>query len=201
MNKYDSSVDSILIDQFLNGDGKAFEDLVNKYRGKLYSYLYQMVGDSEAAKDLFQDVIVKVLKYLPKYEDKQKFSNWLFRIAHNTAISLIQRHKRKLNIISENTIFDSEIEFSGVLADESFSPETLMNKKELQQILKSAIQRLPIEQKEILILREFSEMPFKEIAHMLDCSINTVLGRMRYALLNLRKIIQVEIGGESSDVL
>jgi len=201
MNKYDSSVDSILIEQFLNGDGKAFEDLINKYRRKLYSYLYQMVGDSEAAKDLFQDVIFKVLKSLPKYKDKQKFSNWLFHIAHNTAINLIQRHKRKLTIISENTISDYEIEFSGVLVDESFSPEALMNKKELQQILKSAIQKLPIEQKEILILREFSEMPFKEIAQMLNCSINTVLGRMRYALLNLRKIIQTEIGGDSSNVL
>jgi len=123
----------------------------------------------------------------------------LFSIAHNLAINYIQ--KQKSAIILEDTFTDTDTELLDAWADESFSPEEILKKKELQDILKSSIEKLPIEQKQILLLREYSGLPFKEIAQMLDCPLNTVLGRMRYALLNLRKIFHQEIGGDISNVL
>jgi len=201
MKAHDPGSDSLLIAQFLSGDTTAFETLINQYRQRLYSYLCRMVSDSEAAKDLFQDVIVNVLKALPKYREQRKFSNWLFSIAHNLAMNYIQKQKQKSAIILENTFSETDKELLSAWAVESFSPEEILKKKELQGILKSSIEKLPIEQKQILLLREYSGLPFKEIAQMLDCPLNTVLGRMRYALLNLRKIIQNDIGGDISDVL
>lgn len=190
-----------MIAQFLGGNKTAFETLINPYRQRLYSYLCRMVSDSEAAKDLFQDMMVNVLNALPKYREQQKFSNWLFSIAHNLAMNYISKQQRKSAIMMENTFSDADTESFDAWADESFSPEEILKKKELQDILKSSIEKLPVEQKQILLLREYSGLPFKEIALMLDCPINTVLGRMRYALLNLRKIIHQEIGGDISNVL
>ena len=201
MKEHDPGSDSSLIARFLSGDTTAFETLINPYRQRLYSYLCRMLGDSEAAKDLFQDVVVNVLNALPKYQEQRKFSNWLFSIAHNLAMNYIQKQKQKSAIILENTFSDTDSEMLNAWADESFSPEEILKKKELQDILKTAIEKLPTEQKQILLLREYSGLPFKEIAQMLDCPLNTVLGRMRYALLNLRKIIHQEIGGDISNVL
>ena len=201
MKEHDPGSDSLLIAQFLGGDTKAFETLINQYRQRLYSYLCKMVNDSEAAKDLFQDVIVNVLKALPKYREQRKFSNWLFSIAHNLAMNYISKQQRKSAIMMENTFSDTDTELLDAWADDSFSPEEILKKNELQDILKSSIEKLPIEQKQILLLREYSGLPFKEIAQMLGCPLNTVLGRMRYALLNLRKIIHQEIGGDISNVL
>jgi len=197
MNTENSTTDSELIDQFIKGDKKAFENLLNRYRLQLYSYLCRMISDNETAKDLFQDVIMSVLKSLPQYNDEQKFSSWLFRIAHNTAMNFINRQKIKSTLMI-NT--DELIEFE-TMSEESISIDDLLAKKEAAEILKSSIDKLPVEQKEIVLLRHHSEMPFKEIANMLDCPLNTVLGRMRYALLNLRKIIHLEIGGDISNVL
>lgn len=201
MKEHDPGSDSSLIAQFLGGDKTAFESLINPYRQRVYSYLCRMVGNSEAAKDLFQDVMVNVLNALPKYQEQQKFANWLFSIAHNLAMNHIQKQKQKSAIILESTFTDTDKGLFDTWADESFSPEEILRKKELQDILKASIEKLPIEQKQILLLRVYSGLPFKEIAQMLECPINTVLGRMRYALLNLRKIIQQEIGGDISNVL
>jgi RNA polymerase sigma-70 factor (ECF subfamily) len=201
MKEHDPGSDSLLIARFLSGDKTAFEALINQYRQKLYSYLYRMVSNSEAAKDLFQDAIVNVLKALPKYREQQKFSNWLFSNAHNLAMNYIQKQKQKSAIILENSFSDTDRELLNAWADESFSPEEIMKKKELQEILKSSIEKLAIEQKQILLLREYSGLPFKEIELMLDCPLNTMLGRMRYTLLNLRKIVHQETGGDISNVL
>lgn len=200
MKKHDPGYDSSLITRFLSGDTKAFEPLINQYRQALYSYLCRMVNDSEAAKDLFQDTMMNILKSLPKYQEHQKFSNWLFSIGHNVAMNYIKKQKKTFAIISEQTVFDIGTEFNHALVDHRFSPEKMISKTELQEILKSSIEKLSVEQKEVLLLREYSGLPFKEIAEMLNCPLNTVLGRMRYALLNLRKIIQSDFG-EIADVL
>lgn len=201
MQDHDPGSDSVLIAKFLGGDTAAFAALINPYRQRLYSYLCRMIGNSEAAKDLFQDALVKVLQALPKYREQQKFSSWLFSIAHNLAMNELQKQKKKSVVIGENSFSTVEAELFAATADETFSPEELLQKQELKEILESAIAQLPIEQKQILLLREYGGMPFKEIALMLDCPLNTVLGRMRYALLNLRKIIHQEIGGGISHVL
>ena len=198
MKKHDPGSDSSSIAEYLNGDTKAFEMLINRYRQRLYSYLCRMTSDHEAAQDLFQDVIVNVLEALPRYQEQKKFSSWLFSIAHNVAMNYIQKQRKKMIF---NTFSDSDSELLDIPADDSISPESILKEKQLQGILKSSIEKLPVEQKEILLLREYSGLPFKEIALMLDCPINTALGRMRYALLNLRKIIHREIGGDISNVL
>ena len=201
MKEHNIGSDSLLIARFLNGDKTAFEKLINQYRQQLYSYLCRMVNDSEAAKDLFQDVMMNVLKSLPKYQDKQKFSNWLYSIAHNLAMNYIGKQHRKSEIMMNNTVIGFDTVLFDSRADESFSPDEILKKKELKGILKFSIEKLPIEQKQILLLREHSGLSFKEIASIVNCPLNTVLGRMRYALLNLRKIINQEIGGDISNVL
>jgi RNA polymerase sigma factor (sigma-70 family) len=200
MKNNDLEYDSLLIARFQKGDHSAFEKLINQYRHRLYSYLCRMVNDSEAAKDLFQDTIMKVFKSLPKYREQQKFSNWLFSIGHNVAMNFIKKQNRTDEIISKQPFLNADAEFSSIAADDSFSPEKMLNTKELQQTIKLSIEKLPVEQKEVLLLREYSGLPFKEIAELLNCPLNTVLGRMRYALLNLRKLIQSDFG-EAADVL
>lgn len=201
MQEQDPGSDFVLIAKFLGGETAAFESLINPHRQRLYSYLCRMIDDPEAAKDLLQDVLVKVLQALPKYREQQKFSSWLFSIAHNLAMNDLQKRKRKSVVIGEKSFSAAEAALFAATADEAFSPEEILQKKELKEILDSAIAKLPIEQKQILLLREYSGLPFKEIAQTLNCPLNTVLGRMRYALLNLRKIIHQEIGGGISNVL
>ena len=197
MTEKQIATEALLISRFLNGDNRTFELLINPHRQRLYTYLCRMTGEAEAAKDLLQDVLLKVLQALPNYREQTKFSNWLFSIAHNLAINHVQRNQRQAALF-DNDFRSSEPEFLPAL---SVSPEDILRKKELQVILKNAIEKLPPEQKQVLLLRQYSEMPFKEIAELLDTPQNTVLGRMRYALLNLRKIIQQETGGEISNEL
>ncbi len=201
MKKLDPGSDSALIAHFLGGNIKAFETLMNPYRQRLYSYLCRMVSDAEAARDLFQDVMVNVLKALPKYQEQKKFSSWRFSIAHNLATNYLQKQHRLTAMRAEDADSDTSTELLNLQADDAFSPEEILNNKELETILKKAIEMLPVEQKQVLLLREYSGLSFKEIAQMMDCPLNTVLGRMRYALLNLRKIVHQEIGGDISNVL
>jgi RNA polymerase sigma-70 factor, ECF subfamily len=189
--------DSFLIAEFLGGDTTAFERLINPYRRRLYTYLCRMVGDPETAKDLFQDVALNVLKGLPNYREEQKFSGWMFSIAHNAAMNHIQKKKHQ----PETMMDKSYCEIMDSPADDSWNPDERLKHRDMKEILKSSIERLPVEQREILLLRETNEMPFREIAEMLGCPLNTVLGRMRYALHNLRRIIQREYGEELYDVL
>ncbi|MBN2090583.1 sigma-70 family RNA polymerase sigma factor [candidate division KSB1 bacterium] len=201
MKKFEPESDSVLIARFVSGNTKAFETLMNPYRQRLYSYLCRMVGDAETARDLFQDVMVNVLKALPKYQEQQKFSSWLFSIAHNLATNYLQKQRRLSSMMTDDSDFDTSFELLNLQADDALSPEEILKNKELGMILRKAIEMLPVDQKQVLLLREYSELSFKEIAQMMDCPLNTVLGRMRYALLNLRKIVHQEIGGDISNVL
>ena len=193
--------DTELIIRYNNGHDQAFAILVDRYRRPLFSYLYRMVGDQEAAKDIFQDVFIKVLKALPDYQDRGKFINWLFSIANAVCIDYLRKKKRRIKMETDTLFTDADADLVKDIPDPAFSPDDILQNKEQQQILRTAIQNLPIEQRQILLLREHSDLSFKEIANMLDCPLNTVLGRMRYALLNLRKIIKSDIGGDVSNVL
>lgn len=200
MNRRQKS-DTQLIQRYLKGDSWVFEALVHRYEQSLYSYLIRLVGDREAANDLFQDVFFKVIKTLPRYKEQNKFSNWLFSIAHNVGIDYLRKRKRIATVELNDSIEIDESVFDTAFDADNQSAEILFQRKENQQLLASAIEKLSVEQRDVILLREYSDMSFKEIAELLDCPLNTVLGRMRYALLNLRKIIEKDIQGGLSDVL
>ena len=193
--------DADIIAQFQNGDEKAFAKLVNRYAASLYTYLYRMTGDKQTAEDLLQDLFVKVLKALPSYREQGKFSSWIFGIAHRLAVDFTRKKKRRAAFLPDIPAKRDEMDIGSLVVEESLTPEELMHNKEHQQILSSAIDKLPPEQKQVLLLREHGDLSFREIAELVECPLNTVLGRMRYALLNLRKIISHELRGEITDVL
>ena len=181
---YDNFSDSQLVSQYKNGDDSAFEELLNRYKSKVFTTIYLIVKDREAAEDLMQEVFVKAIRRIRdgKYNEQGKFKPWIVRIAHNLSIDYFRKAKRYPTIVMEN---GSNVLETMEFADLNF--EDLQMKKETKEILKSYIRELPQAQREVLMLRHYFDMSFKEIAEATDVSINTALGRMRYALINIRK--------------
>ena len=180
--------DQELIDKFLGGERDCMEHLIQRHKQVLYSYIYITVKKTHIAEDLFQDTFVKAIKFLKTgmYSDKGKFSSWLIRIAHNMIIDYY-RNEKKINIYSN---VDNDID---IFNNKSFSDSTIEDNIIEEQILndvKSLINYLPEEQKEIIMLRHYGGLTFKDIAELTGTNINTVLGRMRYAINNMRKIIE-----------
>jgi len=188
------TTDAELIRRYQQGDGKAFHVLVTRYQRQLASYLRRMVDDASAADDLFQETFYKVIKSLPRYQEQGTFSGWLFGIANRLAIDYLRKHKRQTKIMKPVSQDNSGMLSPDILDPHAPSPEEDVKQRELKKYLKKAIKRLPAEQRQVLLLREHSGLSFKEIAAMLDCPLNTVLGRMRYALLNLRKMATNDFG-------
>ncbi len=176
--------DSELVSLYIQGDEKAFAKLVQRHKSKIYTTVYMIVKDQYVAEDLTQDAFVKAVEMLKsgRYNDEGKFLPWILRIAHNLAIDFFRREKRYPEVVFEDgsSVFNA-LEF----ADDSV--ESLQIKQETHQHLRELIQRLPDTQKEVLIMRHYEDMSFQEIADATGVSINTALGRMRYALINLRK--------------
>ena len=193
--------DAQLLSRFKDGDNSAFEVLLNRYRMPLFNYIYRLVNNKIVAEDLFQDVFVRLFKAIPNYQEQGKFSGWIFGIANNLAIDYLRAKGRQKSIFVDNEMANADFNIIDTFPDNSLTPQDFVERKELQQILADAISQLPVEQRQVLLMREHSDLPFKEIANNLGCSINTVLGRMRYALLNLRKIINDKFKGELSNVL
>jgi len=193
--------DAQLLKRFKQGDEAAFERLVDRYRLPLFNYIYRLVGDKHNAEDLFQDVFVRMFNAISDYQEQGKFASWIFGIANNLAIDFLRKKGRQKFLFVENIMPDSEKNYLDSVPDLSCSPQDFIEQKELQEILKHAINQLPIAQRQVLLMREHSNLSFKEIAEILDCSINTVLGRMRYALFNLRNILQKQLKGEITHVL
>jgi RNA polymerase sigma factor (sigma-70 family) len=187
MNKYIGPLDSELIAQYRNGSEVAFDLLVDRYKTKVYTTIFLIVKDQEIAEDLLQDVFVKVIQTLnsDKYQEEGKFQPWLMRIAHNLAIDHFRKAKRYPTIILED---GSNVFNSLKFADHSI--EDLKVKEETISMVKKMIEDLPEAQKEVLIMRHYMDMSFQEIADKTGVSINTALGRMRYALIHLRKKMQ-----------
>jgi RNA polymerase sigma factor (sigma-70 family) len=176
--------DSELVSLYIQGDEKAFAKLVQRHKSKIYTTVYLIVKDQYVAEDLTQDAFVKAVEMLKsgRYNDEGKFLPWILRIAHNLAIDFFRREKRYPEVVFEDgsSVFNA-LEF----ADDSY--ESLQIKQETHEQLRELIQRLPDTQKEVLIMRHYEDMSFQEIADATGVSINTALGRMRYALINLRK--------------
>ena len=179
--------DSTLISQFNSGNSQSFSILVDRYQKRLYGFIFSKVKDAELADDVFQDTFVKVIKNLRlgKYKDEGRFLSWVMRIAHN----IIMDHFRKINRLPKHESKHEDLDVLDRLIEQSSSVEDLMIETQIHADLSILIDELPQTQKEVLRMRLFQEMSFKDIGEQTGVSINTALGRMRYAILNLRKLI------------
>ncbi|SDL71526.1 RNA polymerase sigma factor [Siphonobacter aquaeclarae] len=182
--------DSELVSLYIRGNERAFEHLVNRYKSKVYTTIYLIVKDQYVAEDLTQDTFIKAVETLQsgKYNEEGKFLPWIIRIAHNLAIDYFRREKRYPEVVFEDgsSVFNT-LEF----ADDSIESATI--RKETYEYLKELITRLPEPQREVLVMRHYEDMSFQEIADATGVSINTALGRMRYALINLRKMMSKHV--------
>jgi RNA polymerase sigma-70 factor (ECF subfamily) len=176
--------DSKLISLYKTGNEEAFAELLNRHKSRVFTTIYLIVKDNYVAEDLMQETCIKVINTIKsgKYNEEGKFLPWILRIAHNLAIDYFRRAKRYPTIIMEDG--------SNVFNTMEFSEESIESKqivRDTHEKLKMLIQELPPAQKEVLVMRHYMDMSFQEIADATDVSINTALGRMRYALINLRK--------------
>ncbi|MFI3263592.1 MAG: sigma-70 family RNA polymerase sigma factor [Rikenellaceae bacterium] len=179
--------DQSLILSYRQGDEQAINILIERHRKRVYNYILMLVKDSSIADDIFQDLFIKVLASLKngKYSDHGKFISWLLRIAHNMVIDYF-RLKNSKNLVStdgENQILNNKS-----LVDSNV--EDMMIKEQTEKDIRKLVDFLPLEQREVVIMRHYLGLSFKEIAEQTDVSINTSLGRMRYALMNLKKLMQ-----------
>lgn len=178
--------DKALVNDYVSGDESCLEVLINRHKQKIYGFIFSKVKNRDVTEDLFQDTFIRVIKTLKqgKYNEEGKFLPWVMRIAHNLIIDHFRKSKRmpKFNRTDSFDIFD-------VISDGNLDVESKMIREQIHSKVKSLIKDLPNDQREVLIFRLYHELSFKEIAEKTDVSINTVLGRMRYALINLRKII------------
>ena len=183
---YDKFSDQMLIDAFVSGDKKCIEVLIERYKSKVYSYILLNVKNPTIADDIFQDTFLKVMSSLRSrsYSEEGKFLPWVMRIAHNLVIDYFRYDK--------NNGLTSSDENEFVLNSTSLADSTIEDRLVEEQILidvKKLLEYLPPEQREVIMLRHYGGMSFKEIADVTNVSINTALGRMRYAIMNLRRIV------------
>ena len=187
MNSVAKLDDRQLINLYLQGEDKAFEILLNRHKSKIYTSIYLFVKNRDLAEDLFQDVFIKIIDTLRKgkYNHEGKFLQWAMRIAYNMCVDHFRREKRRTKVSPSETfdIFD-------VLESKDPNMEKMMIKGQLHAKVKKLVDALPPEQREVVILRHYADMSFKEISQLTSVSINTALGRMRYALINMRKMME-----------
>lgn len=181
-------IDKDLISQYLNGNQLSLEKLISRHQNRVFAYILMVVKDKQLADDIFQDTFIKVINTIKSgaYKEEGKFIQWVMRIAHNLIIDYFRKSKRIPVIENDKDDFDifDTIRFTDP------SVEDRMITEQIHQDVRKLIEYLPPEQKEVLFMRHYSEMSFKDIAEQTDVSINTALGRMRYALINLRKLIK-----------
>ena len=180
--------DQTLLQNYLQGDRSAISTLIDKHSRRVRDYIRMMVKDNDVADDIFQDTFIKVVNTIDqgRYSDNGKFLSWVLRIAHNKVIDYFRAQKQVPSVSESNSGYD-------ILGTLRFAERTVEDKIIAEQIdtdIKALVELLPEEQREVVLLRYFSGLSFKEIAEQTGVSINTALGRMRYALINLRKMIK-----------
>jgi len=187
MKTFSTLPDQQLVELFVNGEPHALDVLVNRHKVRIYTSIYLLVKDKYLAEDIFQELFIKIIETLKagKYKDENKFVVWAIRIGHNLCVDHFRKIKGKPPI---KTIDGKDI-FEVLRFNDANAEENMIRQQTNSRIMK-LVSQLPDEQKEIIILRHFADLKFREISAMLDCSVNTALGRMRYALLNLRKMIE-----------
>ncbi|SFW26600.1 RNA polymerase, sigma subunit, ECF family [Sinomicrobium oceani] len=179
--------DSALVEQYLAGDEIALETLINRHSQRVYSFIFSKVFDKDIAEDIFQDTFIKVIKTLKRgaYNEEGKFLPWVMRIAHNLIIDHFRKNTRMPK-------FEGNDDFNifSVISDNALNVEKQIIKDQVEDDVRRLILELPADQQEVLMMRMYKDMSFKEISEITGVSINTALGRMRYAIINLRKIVE-----------
>jgi RNA polymerase sigma-70 factor (ECF subfamily) len=184
---YQEKTDKGLIDLYLSGDIKALGVLISKYKDKLYTSIYLWIKDKNLSEDILQNVFIKIIEEINwgKYTDQNRFYPWMARIAHNMCVDHFRSKKAKA---SRDKIHDPYYFFEKTSASHLNIEDKISNDETYEKI-RSLIDLLPDEQREVVILRHYADLPFRDIADLTNCSINTALGRMRYGLINLRKMV------------
>ncbi len=179
--------DALLVKNYMAGDENALAMLIRRHQSKIYGFIYSKLSDRDIADDIFQDTFMKVIKTLKSnsYNEEGKFLPWVMRIAHNLIVDHYRKNK-KMPMLRET----EEFSIFSVLTDSSLNAEGKMITDLIEKDLKRIVAELPEDQKEVLMMRLYQDLSFNEIAELTNVSINTALGRMRYAILNLRKIIE-----------
>lgn len=179
--------DQELLSLYIDGDKSTINTLIERHRKKVYNYILMMVRNKQTADDIFQDTFIKVIASLDrgKYSENGKFISWILRIAHNQVIDFFRGGKNIQHLTNDDVGYD-------ILNTQKFvepNVEDNMINQQMQDDVRRLVDMLPIEQREVVMLRHYMDMSFKEIADQTGVSINTALGRMRYALINMRKMI------------
>ncbi|WP_298420314.1 sigma-70 family RNA polymerase sigma factor [uncultured Kordia sp.] len=178
--------DSVLVSNYIKGDECALGVLIERHKQRIYSFIYSKVLNRDITEDIFQDTFIKVIRTLKKgnYNEEGKFLPWVMRISHNLVID----HFRKNNRMPK---YDNNGDFNifSVLSDTDLNAEKKIIKNQVERDVRRLVDELPSDQKEVLLMRMYQDLSFKEISEKTGVSINTALGRMRYALINLRKVI------------
>ena len=181
-----SLTDEQLVREYIDGNNKAFDTLLQRHKSKLFSYIIRIVKNKDLADDIFQETFFKIITILKqgRYVESGKFSAWLTRIAHNLIIDHFRQEKSENNVSSD----DEDVNYLNrwELCEENI--EDIMVNDQIKADIRRIIDALPESQREVLVMRYFNDMSFKEIAETTGVSINTALGRMRYAILNMRRI-------------
>lgn len=186
MRAHQNVLDNDLVRLFQSGDETALESLIGRYKEKIYSTIFYLVKDRHLAEDLFQDVFIKIIDKLrsKNYNEEGKFLHWALRISHNLCVDYFRKEKRNHTTSGDNNNLFDLLELSSDAADTKFVAGQVHEK------IRTMLDMLPDEQREVIILRHFADLSFKEIAEITNTSINTALGRMRYGLINLRKMME-----------
>ncbi len=187
MNDLRKQTDETLLRLYMEGDNGAFDVLLGRYESKVFTYLIYSVRNQELAEDLFQDAFMRIITTLrnKRYTETGKFSSWVMRIAHNLVIDHFRQNKGENFISNDDENFDV-LNDSSVAVDDNIEKQ-MIDRQTLRDI-KALVRMLPEKQREVVLMRFYQDLSFKEIAELTDVSINTALGRMRYTLINLRRM-------------
>lgn len=184
--------DEALMLRYAKGDVGAFDRLLERHRRPLFGYLCRVLKNRELAEDTFQEVFIRVMKARSRYKRTAKFSTWLYRIAHNTCIDALRREGyRKTESLSQpkGGAGDSELTLQDAIAGSNPGPDVEFDRRQFSEALKKCIGRLSPEQREVFVLRQYQDLPFREIARVTGATESTVKSRMRYALKSLRAML------------
>ena len=181
-----SLIDAQLVSNYISGDENALSILINRHQSRLYGFIFSKIQDRDAADDVFQDTFIKVIRTLKRgnYNEQGKFLPWVMRISHNLIIDYFRKNSRMPKFKSKN-----EFDIFSIISDDSLNIENKMVDAQIENHIRILLDELPDEQRAVIKMRIYQDMSFKEISESTGVSINTALGRMRYGLINLRKMI------------